>query len=463
MMRFYRRVLTILLLPFLFSQAAAQSGTSIFAPFVSRLTAEVSGRTVRLTWLDAPSVKGPVYVYRAQVPFSGTGMRNQAEGREVPYGQQTFVEDVETFGVWYYFVAASDETRLKYEMVVPYNNIIDIQLDGSARQFPASPGTAAANTGAAAAAPSSGRAVISPQPAETPAWDSPYGTAPQDGTPRNSGDIASIAAQALPDGIHISFSSPDRNKNALLYRSSIPVTRFNDILSAVLVKDRLASPYVDYPPPGTVCYYAILYEEDLRSGQAAIYPGGNATVIPVYPGIAGQGAPGGAGASAFAPLPATGQQSAYLDPGAGYFSTVRSLSRLSAEAAKVAEFVRNQPRPAPVIPQSPARTWLEPRVFNQDLQPNAAPGEDYDLAQIVRGPFFRKDWKTARFALERYLSAAHSQNAVTRARFYLGQCCYFLGDARAALNEFTAVHTMYPEEAASWLQAALAKTGERRQ
>jgi hypothetical protein len=37
-----------------------------------------------------------------------------------------------------------------------------------------------------------------------------------------------------------------------------------------------------------------------------------------------------------------------------------------------------------------------------------------------------------------------------------------MGNARAALNEFMAVHALYPDEVASWVQAALAKTGEQR-
>jgi TolA-binding protein len=102
---------------------------------------------------------------------------------------------------------------------------------------------------------------------------------------------------------------------------------------------------------------------------------------------------------------------------------------------------------------------MEPRVFNQDVQNNAASGEDYDLAVIVRGPFFRKDWGVARVELQRYLSVPHSQNAAARAHFYLGQCHYFTGDARSALSEFMSVHSLFPDEAASWVQAALAKAG----
>jgi tetratricopeptide (TPR) repeat protein len=461
---FPRRIVFVLVLPFLFSQAAvAQSATSLFAPFVSRLNAEVSGKAVRLKWIDAPSVKGPVYIYRARVPFSGTGAQYQARGIEVPYGQQTFVEEVEALGMWYYFVVASDETRMKYEIIVPYNNIADVQLDGTTKNVPASPGMAAAST-----APYVDRPIIS-QPAqraaEDPTWDSAYGSygvARQNGYSRYSNDIVDIAAQILPNGIYISFRSSERDKNALLYRSNKPFTQYNDILTAALVKDHLSSPYVDYPPPGVTCYYAILYDEDIRSGQATIYPGSNATVDPVYLGGMSQNAPGSTGVPSYSPIPASPQQNTYLDPGSGYFSTVRSPSPLSAAAAQVAESVRSQSQSAPVIPPSSYGIKMEPRVFNQDIQSNVASGEDYDLALIIRGPFFSKNWGVARTALERYLSVSHSQNAAARAHFYLGQCYYFLGSAQAALNEFMSVHTLYPDEAASWVQAALAKTGEQR-
>lgn len=441
--------------------AAAQSGSSIFAPFVTRLNAEVSGKAVRLKWLDSSSVKGPVYVYRARVPFSGAGAQYQARALEVPYGQQTFVEEVEALGMWYYFVVASDETRMKYEIVVPYSNIVDVQLDGSSKNVPASQGI----TGTAGAAPYADTPIIS-QPAqraaEDPTWDSAYGSygvARQSGYSRYSSDIVEIMAQPLPNGIYISYRSSERGKNTLLYRSAKPFTQYSDVLTAFLIKDHLTSPYVDYPPSGVPCYYAILYEEDIRSGQAAIYPGNNATVNPVQLGA--QGAQGFSGAPAYSPIPAAPQQKTYLDPGAGYFSTVRTPSPLSAESAQVAESLRTQTEPAPVVPKSSFGINMEPRVFNQDVQNNAASGEDYDLGVIVRGSFFRKDWGIARMELQRYLSVPHSQNAAARAHFYLGQCYYFTEDARSALNEFMAVHSLFPDEVASWVQAALAKTGER--
>jgi hypothetical protein len=442
---------------------SGQSGSSLFAPFVTRLNAEVSGKSVRLKWQDSPSVMGPVYVYRARVPFSGTGAQYQARGLEVPYGQQIFIEEVEALGMWYYFVVASDETHMKYEIVVPYSNIVDVQLDGTAKNVPASPGIA----GTAGATPYADTPLISQpaqRPAEDPTWDSAYGSygvARQNGYSRYSSDIVEIAAKPLPNGIYISYRSSERGKNTLLYRSTKPFTQYSDILAAALVKEHLTSPYVDYPPPGVLCYYAVLYEEDIRSGQAAIYPGNNATVDPVQLGGAAQGAGGIAGTPSYSPLPATPQQNTYLDPGSGYFSAVRSPSPLSAESAQVAESLRNQTETAPVVPKSTFGINMEPRVFNQDIQSNTASGEDYDLAVIVRGPFFRKDWGVARVELQRYLSVPHSQNAAVRAHFYLGQCYYFTGDARSALNEFMAVHALFPDEAASWVQAALAKAGER--
>jgi hypothetical protein len=462
-MSLFRRTVTVLVLAVLFSQeSAAQSATSIFAPFVTRLNAEVSGRAVRLKWMDAPSVKGPVSIYRARVPFSGAGAQYQARAVEVPYGQEIYVEEVEALGMWYYFVVASDESRAKYEIVVPYNNIVDVQLDGTTKNVSAGPGMTAA------AAPYTDQPIVS-QPAqraaEDPAWDSAYGSygvARLGGYSQRPNAIYDITAQPLPNGVYISFRSSERDKNALLYRNNKPFTHYNDILTATLIKDSLTSPYIDYPPPAVGYYYAIFYAEDIRSGQAAVYPGSNATVDPVHLGSFPQGASRFPGTSANPPVPASPQQSVYIDPGSGYFSTVRTPTRLSAEAAQAVESMRGRPQVAPVIPPSASNINIEPRVFNQDIQSNASSGEDYDLAFIVRNSFFRKDWGVACMELERYLSCSPSLNAAARARFYLGQCYYFLGNARAALNEFIAVRTQYPDEAAGWVQAALAKTGEQR-
>ncbi|MDR1468417.1 MAG: hypothetical protein LBT00_03915 [Spirochaetaceae bacterium] len=445
------------------STQTGQSGSAIFAPFVTRLSAEVLDRVVCLRWQDSPSVKGPVYVYRAQVPFSGTGAQYQTRALEVPYGQQIFIEEVEALGMWYYIVVASDETRVKYEIAVPYSNIVDVPLDGTAKVIQASPGV----TGTAGTTPYAGSPTIpqsAQQAAEYPMGDSAYGSygvTRQNGYSQNSSDIVEIAAQSLPNGIYVSYRSSERGKNALLYRSTKPFTQYRDILSATLVKDHLTSPYVDYPPSNVPCYYAVLYEEDIRSGQAAIYPGSNATVQPVQPGAAGQGASGIAGIPSYAPFSAAPQQQTYLAPGSGYFSTVKSPSSLSAESAQVVESLRNRTEAAPVVPKSSFSGNMEPRVFNQDVQSTATSGEDYNLGVIVRGAFFRKDWGVARMELQRYLLTTHSPNAAARARFYLGQCYYFSGDARSALNEFTAVHALFPNEAAAWVQAALSKAGEK--
>jgi hypothetical protein len=367
----YKRV-TVMFCIVVFSTAgvSAQSDT-IFAPFATQLTADVSNRTVRLQWNDSPSVKGPVYIYRSREPFSGTGAQYQSRSSEVPYGRQSFVEEVEALGMWYYLVMASDETRMKYEMVVPYNNVVDVQLDGSTKTI-TSGGTIADST------PYVDQAIIS-QPAlraaEDPAWDSTYGSygvARQNGYSSYSNDIVNLAAQALPDGV-------------------------------------------------------------------------------------GQGASG----AAYSPAPAGAQSNTYIEPGSGYFSTVRTPSPLTAEASQAVQSLQNRPERAPVVPKSSYGINVEPRVFNQDIQ-NTASGEDFDLSTIVRGSFFRKDWAVARADLQQYLSSGRSAATAARARFYLGQCCYFLGDAKAALNEFMAVHPVYPVEAAVWVQAALSKIGEQR-
>ena len=80
---------------FLFPQAdPASERPTVFAPFVSRLTAEVRNNLVRLSWLDSPVVRGSVTIYCADNPINTDtiAVQSQIQPIEVPYGVQFYVD-----------------------------------------------------------------------------------------------------------------------------------------------------------------------------------------------------------------------------------------------------------------------------------------------------------------------------------------------------------------------------------
>jgi hypothetical protein len=383
-----------------FAQNAAP-GDAIFSPFVTRLTAETRNNLVRLSWVDSRDVQGPVYVFRSAHPFTGT---NPSDLRpvELPYGSQSYVDETEGSGGIYYFVAASDTSGQRYDIFIPFYNTVVVN-------FPEAP----------------------PREAAPPL--APAGEA----APFRPAGVTGIEARAQGEGVVVAWQLMGTGRNAVLYRSSRPIRQTQDLLSAVIIQSGGISPFVDYPGPGTVSYYAVVLEDELTRGGVNIHPGINATLSPVETAAAAPARPG------IRPMPLP-PLSVYT-PG-GDYSGLPSPVPLSESSAHA---LRNVPpaRSAPV----PKR----PRAFSGDLEAPAG-GEESGLRSIVQGPFLRRDWQIAQAELLRYLSMPHSANVEARARFYLGQTYYYTGKNRESLVEFLFVQSWYPNEANEWIEAALA-------
>ena len=203
--------------------------------------------------------------------------------------------------------------------------------------------------------------------------------------------VSSLEAFALGDRVIITFDASGI-RSPVLYRSVRPIEGTPDLLGAVIVQMNVSSPFTDYPVPGIPNYYAVIPEEDLVNGRVDIIPGRNATQVPV-------------------------------EASTGDFAFPLALKK--------------------------------PRAFTRDLENSPVGQEEYALRLMVRGPFAARDWETARDELVMFLSLPRSPETEARARFYLGQCYYFLRQSLAGLTEFYAFQDSFPIEAEDWIQALL--------
>jgi hypothetical protein len=224
--------------------------------------------------------------------------------------------------------------------------------------------------------------------------------------------------------------------------------RTTDLLNAVIVQSGISSPFVDYPVPGIPYYYAVVFGEDISGGNAALFPGYNATrtAVELPPGKYRVGLPEPQSEIRSMPLPLISLYTAV--PGAEGLAETPAPSPLSPEAAKALGTI---PAPRKRTPEIVRKK----RAFDQDLEAPAG-GEEYSLRSIVQGSFTRGDWKNTIEELLHYLSLPRSRTSEARARFYLGQAYYFSGAFREALFEFLFVQSYYPQEAGEWVQAGLA-------
>jgi hypothetical protein len=489
----------------MWNTAFAQSGGAIFAPFVSRLKADVNGREIRLSWTDSASVKGPVYIFRSTEPFQQNSGAYLNQGAETAYGVQFYRDVVPHEGRWYYYVVASDYLQKKYDLLIPFNNTIDITVGGQMRS-PA--GMNAGNEEYAPVFYSFSGNQIRPEPSQQVYPDSGMGSPvsnwsyiPADGSTQLSvmaqaGYITGIKAVALGRNIEITFTDSSPAKNAVLYRNIQPLRSFSDLLTATVVALNVKSPYLDSAVPGTPYYYAIVYEDDIRNGRGELYPGSNATLIPVEIPLnqTAQPSAGGVyGQSYGQPQAGSAYGQSYGQPQAGsaygqsygqaqagstygqsygqaqtgsaygqpvYGGGVSTLDR-APETWRDPAMEGSYP-PYSYIPGSlvsEPRVIKEPRIFNRDMRLSGEP-DDRKLAAIVQGPFMWRNWQTARSELSVYLAETANGEAAARARFYLGQSNYFIGDIRAALSEFLKLQQFYPDEVSMWIQACLNKIAD---
>ncbi|MDR1363318.1 MAG: hypothetical protein LBJ35_04655 [Spirochaetaceae bacterium] len=455
-----KRVCFLLLALFLaLNTAFTQTKSVIFAPFVSGLRADINGRQVRLSWADSESVKGPVYIYRSVQPYRNTGEETVGQTAEVAYGAQIYTDNVPADGIWYYFVVASDQELQKYSLPLPFNNIVDVDINSERDRY---------------GPVSSSGTQVTPEP-----YQQAYGNArPQSYPPPFNGiiqtpargSISGITAVPIGKGIEIKFNAADTSKSAILYRNIQPLRSFSDLLTSTVVALNIRSPYMDYVTPGVPYYYAILYEDDIRTGRGEIIPGGNATFIPsevssnqtppaeTYTSNPAVNTIPAAGAAAPAAVPnnntAAGTAGAYSAPNRDASGNIYVRPSQNSNTTDAYQSYR------PYSYQSENTQILrEPRVFNRDMQ-ISSDIDDQRLAQIIQGPFMWRDWPAARDRLTEFIVDAVNNTAAERARFYLAQCWYFIGDMRMALSTFLKLQQIYPDETAIWIQASLNKLAE---
>jgi hypothetical protein len=403
-------ILAIFLGPLLVSQEGSQSlpgseasEQAVFYPFVTELRGQIRNNLLRLSWRDSPDLRGPVFVYRSLSPFQGN-ISAEIQPIEVPYGAESYIDEIDNSGIYYYFVAASDLER-NHRIGFFSGNTISMEVTES----------------------------IALLNVRTPV--------PQEPAPAvTASGVSALRVQAEDSRVIISFRY-EKTGNLILYRGIRPITRAADLLGAVIIKREAGSPFIDNPVPGIPYYYAVVPEEELIHGTVAILPGINATLEPTQ--VVQENAGGSANVRAV-PLPfislAAATQGNYV------FEDTPRNGVLSPEAIKALENIPVYQKNPPPLKNS--------HIFSRDLETSGL-GEDYLLGAIIQGPFLNNEWNTAQDELLRFLDLPRSGSSEARARFYLGQCYYYSHSLREALFEFLQARVFYPDEAAEWIQVTL--------
>jgi len=374
------------------------------APYVTQLKVESRNNLIRLTWVDSPDARGPVYIFRSARPFTGSIPAN-IKPVVVRYGEQYYIDDADDMENLYYYVAASDTSGQRYDIILPRINSTSLNPVQPQEEIAAAP--------------------------ETPSV-----------TTETVKGISNLKASQDGERVIITFNRDAQRTNAILYRSMQPITRSQDLLNAVLVQSGIDSPFVDspVPVPGLTWYYAVIYEDEIASGNMGIKPGVNATVNPVT--VTSEQPT----ERTLRPIPLPVLTLRNTVPDSHFITEIPGQMPLSAASSNILRDTK-MPTKAPI-------NLKRPRVFSVDL---VAPtgGEESALFQIITEYFVTFKWEEARVSLQHYLSLPHSKDIEARARFYFGQTLYYTGKYRESLMEFLSIKPIHAAEANNWIDAVL--------
>jgi tetratricopeptide (TPR) repeat protein len=101
------------------------------------------------------------------------------------------------------------------------------------------------------------------------------------------------------------------------------------------------------------------------------------------------------------------------------------------------------------------QVFTEPYVFEEDLVMPAKATDDYELFNILKTSFIRQNWAEASKQLRTFLSQNRSVETVKRARFYLGECYYFMQNYADAVTCFLSTEEVMSPLVRKWSENAL--------
>ena len=468
-----RKAAFLLLLIAATGLAAQEKGMEVSAPFVSRLKAKAGEGSILLTWRDAPDLKGPRLVYRSLKEINEKSFpRAELVARLEPSvnSYEDFPRDRKPY---FYAVLLEDAQGKLQKLFIPFRNktSVGVRITGAAVKATPSVRTA----GAAAA--------------ETPPARIPGAAA--EGAPPSQ--ISALMATVSGDLVRLSFKDSGGNRELLLFRSTVPMRSYGDLLAAAMrvSLNPGSTSYVDYPFSGLDYYYAVVDAGSFKGGKVALSPGQNSTTAPVQ-------VPLGSGRVALPPLqtaiplppsqPAsaevapTGEQAAapaaataapaVSEPGRGTLPLLPFLElnfdlTAGGQLPPAPDFIAPQPSPTPLSPSTqravasvlsgapaPARPRPEPMALPEDQSANGD-AEAGALQAILLERFLPGDYPAAETALRAFLAERHSAAASARAHFYLGQVYYMQAKYEQASLELLQAQDSYYAAVQPWFEACL--------
>lgn len=388
---------------------ASPAGAQSLPPFVSRLTAQADGSTVRLTWYDADGDVVTYRVYRHTDEITANTLDEATAVAEVEPGVMELTETLSEPGSYYYAVIGVDTSGNEYTPLVDYRNkttkAVEVTVETTPRYEPVR--------------------------------------------------VTDIQAQTSDDSVVLRFDTSKPGGELIIYRSTTRPERLSDLVNAILLDTVSASTrqYTDYPIAGVPYYYGVFDAVQIQVGSAEFEKGANvlAEAVEIPLETAAIDTPR-IQVRRVRPLPFLVLSSA-IDTG-------QTLSPSRARTEPAATPLKADTRDAleHLLDHSPEPSRQEPSLEVLPIDRSGGDGSaPTGLRTAIAGAIEQKEWAVAVEALNDFLRIRRDPRVTSRAHFYLGQCRYQQGNYREAFLNFLFAMEHYYSRSQPWITAILHK------
>jgi len=380
------------------SQTGDDAENKVYAPFISRLTAEPRGTGILLTWKDAKNLKNPVYhIYESSSPINPERFIYTSEIAAVPAGREIFLYEPGDSDARFFIVLAEDEGKL-FDLFIPYRNMT--MTGTSAEQIILQEAKAAR--------------------------------------------ISSLMAVPDAQDILISARTTDSSRPVILFRSTEALTSRESLAEATRVRifTNETIEIKDHVVPGIPFYYALVDQKLYESGSTTLLYEGSVTMKPVTIPLeewSSESAHSFQYASRHIPLPLLNIQldieSGEKLPDPGLPTVVSDLNPETALALADLNLGKS------VTPS----VWRQPALLPVDRSGQAL--ETAWVKELIE----QGDWQNLIIRTEKQLKETFDSEISSRLHFYNGQAHYFSGDLEYAFMEFLTSRKGYYKESNAWM------------
>ncbi len=263
--------------------------------------------------------------------------------------------------------------------------------------------------------------------------------------------ISNFCAITKDNSVIITYVSQNQGNRLCLFRCDKPFTRISTFNEATLVSSFTDSgtPLIDFPPANCNFYYALIEENELLTGEVMLKIGSNTSAKAVAVTESLNELKQNTQGKRAAPLP---QFHNSIEEKTGKSEEENKEYPLLDELLAEKSAANRGKNPAVQNALHNGKNLKLPYVFAAEKQ------SDTFLAQTVSQYFATENWQAARQELLTYLDTyqnGKTVQSVARANFYLGECCYFMGNKHDALLYFLNARSQYPVQSSEWIDSVL--------